>query len=101
MSPDCEGDDNELVESGKLHTRCASPRRLTQELAQLLEGARFMVEVRNGFFVIVYWAVGCSVMFMLTDTMQMRHNVYHISSTKKFNLVSFWKSSTLERCLGH
>ena len=23
------------------------------------------------------------------DTLQMRHNVYHISSTKKFNLVRF------------
>ena len=41
-----EVDDNELVESGELHTRCASPRRLAQELASLLEGAQFMVEVR-------------------------------------------------------
>ena len=52
ISPGCEGDDSELVETGKLHTRCASPRRLTQELAQLLGGARFMVEVRQGFYLI-------------------------------------------------
>ena len=51
ISPGCEGDDSELVETGKLHTRCASPRRLTQELAQLLGGARFMVEVRQDFFI--------------------------------------------------
>ena len=61
ISPGCEGDDSELVETGKLHTRCASPRRLTQELAQLLEGARFMVEVREGLLnIAVHWVLGLS-----------------------------------------
>ncbi len=76
-SPDLNLDEGELVESGELHTKCASPRRLSQELEGLLGDAKFRVEVRIR---------PPTPEFMLT-LVQMRHNVYHIKSSRKFSLV--------------
>ncbi|KAH6663156.1 hypothetical protein B0J14DRAFT_609480 [Halenospora varia] len=53
--------DNDMREQRELHTKYASPRRLSQELKDLLGGsAEFEVE--------------------------MRHNIYNIKSSKPFNV---------------
>lgn len=62
MDPDIAIDDNDMMVQNKLHTKYATPRRLSQELEILL---------------------GSSTQYKV----EMRHNVYNIKSTKPFDVV--------------
>ncbi|KAF8858399.1 hypothetical protein BDZ45DRAFT_674001 [Acephala macrosclerotiorum] len=60
MDPDRFAEDNHTMTRTELHTRYASPQRLSRELRELLGDSEFEVE--------------------------MRHNVYNIVSAKPLNL---------------